>query len=69
MTTSPGTGKSSRAAKWITPIFDHPYKLILGAYGENQLAAFQIIEAIEGVANISWTFSNSSFNSLKQPVN
>ena len=50
--------------RWITRNFRHPYRLILGAYAQNHLVAFQIIEAIEGVANISHTFSDSSFNAL-----
>jgi len=48
--------------RWITRTFHHPYKLILGAYAQNQLVAFQIIDAVEGVANVSYTFSDSSFN-------
>jgi len=50
--------------RWITRTFRHPYRLILGAYAENHLVAFQIIEAVEGVANISYTFSDSSFKAL-----
>jgi len=50
--------------RWITSVFHHPYRLILGAYSENRLVAYQIIEAIEGVANISTTFNDSSFNAL-----
>jgi hypothetical protein len=58
----PSSGAAFR--RWITPIFQHPYKLILGVYAQHQLAAFQISEAAEGVANISYSFSDSSFNSL-----
>jgi hypothetical protein len=54
----------ARYTRWITPIFQHPYKLILGAYAQNQLVAFQISDAVEGVANISFTFSDSSFKAL-----
>ena len=57
----------SRAAafrRWITPLFHHPYKLILGAYAEDRLVAFQISAAVEGAANISFSFSDSSFNAL-----
>ena len=49
--------------RWITRIFRHPHKLILGAYAQNQLVAFLIADAVEGVANISHTFSDSAFNS------
>jgi hypothetical protein len=60
-------GKLSNPAafsRWITSIFHHPYKLILGAYAQEQLVAFLIADAVEGVANVSNTFSHSSFNSL-----
>lgn len=51
-------------ARWITAIFRHPYKLILGAYSESRLVAFQVADAVEGVGNISKTFSDSSFHAL-----
>ena len=54
---------STEFRHWITPTFNHPYRLILGAYAQNQLVAFLIADAVEGVANISKTFSDSSFNS------
>lgn len=60
-------GRVTRPAvfrRWISPIFRHPHKLILGAYAQNQLAAFLIADAVEGVANVSNNFSDSSFNSL-----
>jgi hypothetical protein len=50
--------------QWITRTFRHPYKLILGAYAQNQLVAFLIADAVEGVANISESFSDSSYNAL-----
>jgi hypothetical protein len=61
-----GRRRTSGAAfrRWITPIFQHPYKLIVGVYAQHQLAAFQISEAVEGVANIACSFSDSAFNSL-----
>jgi hypothetical protein len=50
--------------QWITGAFRDPYKLILGAYAQNHLVAFLIADAVEGVANISKSFSDSSFNAL-----
>ncbi len=64
--TKDAPGKLSRGAfsRWISDNFHHPYRLILGAYVEDKLVAYQIIDAVDGVANIWRTFSDSSFHSL-----
>ncbi len=51
--------------RWITQIFQHPHVLILGAYFENKLIAFVLAYAVDGIAELSKTFSHSSFQNLK----
>jgi hypothetical protein len=55
-------------ARWITRMFQHPYKLILGVYAQEHLVAFLTAEAVEGVANASELFSDSSFDRLAPSV-
>jgi len=47
--------------KWITRLFHHPHQLILGAYDQSRLAAFLTAEAVEGVANATELFTDSSY--------
>jgi hypothetical protein len=58
--------KRSRAVfeRWITKQHLHPYKLILGIYAQEQLTAFLIADAVEGVANAYDLFADSSFERL-----
>ena len=55
--------KRSKAAfeDWITKQYYHPYKLILGIYAQEQLAAFLTAKAVEGMANAEDLFTDSSF--------
>jgi hypothetical protein len=50
--------------RWITHAFHHPYNLILGAYVENRLVAFLIVDAVEGVGQALKICSDSSFDEL-----
>jgi hypothetical protein len=58
--------KRSKAAfeDWITKQYHHPYKLILGIYAQEQLAAFLIAKAVEGIANAEDLLTDSSFERL-----
>lgn len=51
--------------RWITGVFHHPYVLILGAYFENRLIAFTLAYAVDGIGELSKTFSHSSFQNLR----
>jgi hypothetical protein len=55
-------------ARWITRAFQHTHKLILGAYVQGHLVAFLTAGAVEGVANASELFSDSSFDRLAPSV-
>ena len=50
--------------RWITRTFRHPYKLILGAYAQNHLVAFLIVDAVEGVGQALKICSDSAFDEL-----
>jgi hypothetical protein len=45
--------------RWITAVFSHPYRLILGAYFEDRLSAYVIAHAVAGVASLSKCFSDA----------
>jgi len=47
--------------RWMTNLFHHPHKLILGSYDRERLVAFLAAEAVEGVANATDLFSDSSY--------
>jgi len=47
--------------RWMTNLFHHPHKLILGSYDGDRLVAFLTAEAVEGVANATDFFSDSSY--------
>jgi len=48
-------------ARWITSLFHHPHKLILGSYHGERLVAYLTAEAVEGVANATDFFSDSNY--------
>jgi hypothetical protein len=48
-------------ARWITSLFHHRHKLILGSHDGERLVAFLTAEAVEGVANATDFFSDSSY--------
>jgi hypothetical protein len=50
--------------RWITRTFLHPYELILGAYAEDRLVAFLIVDAVEGVGQALKICSDSAFDEL-----
>jgi len=50
--------------RWISRTVSHPYKLILGAYLENRLVAYLVAHAVDGVAELTKPFSDSSANHL-----
>jgi hypothetical protein len=45
----------------MTGLFRHPHKLILGSYDQTRLVAFLTAEAVEGVANATDFFTDSSY--------
>lgn len=50
--------------RWISRSFHHPYNIILGAYYKGRLISYIIFNAVDGVANLSKTFSDYSFRHL-----
>lgn len=49
---------------WISRTLSHPHKLIVGAYLENRLVAYLVAHAVDGVAEVTKPFSDSSVNHL-----
>lgn len=49
---------------WSASLLAHPYKLIMGAFDGERLVAFIIAEAVEGVGQLSKTFTDSEYYSL-----
>lgn len=54
--------------QWMTRLFHHPHQLILGAYDQEHLVAFLTAEAVEGVANATQFYSDSSYARLAPSV-
>lgn len=54
--------------QWVTRLFHHPHQLILGVYDQNRMVAFLTAEAVDGVANATEFFSDSSYARLAPSV-
>jgi hypothetical protein len=50
--------------RWITRVFHHPYILVLGAYFEDHLVSYVVANAVEGIADLSKSFTNPDFYNL-----
>lgn len=53
-------------AQWAERVFHHPHNLLLGAYFENRLVAFALINSTDGVANLVNTFGDHSLHKSHQ---
>jgi hypothetical protein len=51
-------------ARWITRVFHHPYNLVLGAYYQNHLVSYVVAHAVDGVADLSKSFTDPYFYRL-----
>jgi hypothetical protein len=50
--------------RWITRVFHHPYNLVLGAYCENRLVSYVFAQAVDGIADLSKSFTDPDFYRL-----
>ena len=48
-------------SRWITRVFHHPHNLILGAYCENRLVSYVVAQAVDGIADLSKSFTDPDF--------